>query len=142
MASVATYEDTKLILRLYELRREEQMRRARAWFLNSFKATTVEEYQALCSPGSDQDAYFRMLVTYWDMAASFVTSGVLHQDLFLEGGNELLFVWEKMKFLVPTWRPFMGNPKYLTSLEAVAQAAVDRKKRPDPDSPAAGLGES
>jgi hypothetical protein len=133
MASVATYEDANLILRLFELRREEQMRRARAWFLNSFNATTVEEYQALCPPGSDQDAYFRMLVTYWDMAASFVTSGVLHQDLFLESGNELLFVWEKMKFLVPAWRGFMGNPKFLSSLETVAQAAVQRMNRADPN---------
>jgi hypothetical protein len=139
MASVATYEDANLILRLFELRREEQMRRARAWFLNSFNATTVEEYQALCPPGSDPDAYFRMLVTYWDMAASFVTSGVLHQDLFLESGNELLFVWEKMKFLVPAWRGFMGNPKFLSSLEAVAQAAVQRMNRADPNAHATWL---
>jgi hypothetical protein len=139
MASVATYEDANLILRLFELRREEQMRRARAWFLNSFNATTVEEYQALCPPGSDPDSYFRMLVTYWDMAASFVTSGVLHQDLFLESGNELLFVWEKMKFLVPAWRGFMGNPKFLSSLETVAQAAVQRMNRADPNAHATWL---
>ena len=73
------------------------------------------------------------------MAASFVTSGVLHQDLFLESGNELLYVWEKMKFLVPAWRGFMGNPKFLSSLETVAQAAVQRMNRADPNAHATWL---
>lgn len=132
MANVPTYDDANLILKLYELRREERIRSARDWFSKSFTATTVEEFQALCPPGSEPEAYFRMVVTYWDMAASFVASGVLHQELFLESGGELLFVWTKMKFLVPAWRAFVGNPKYLSNLETVAQAAVERMNRADP----------
>jgi hypothetical protein len=133
MADVATYEDANLILRLYELRREERIRKARAWFGQSFTAKTVEEFQAQCPPGSEEDAYFRMLVTYWDMAASLVTSGVLNQDLFLESGRELLYVWEKAKFLVPAWRGFVGDPNFLSSLEKVAQAAIVYMNRANPN---------
>lgn len=132
MTNVPTYDDAKLILRLYELRREERLRQAREWFSKGFTASTLEEFQTQCAPGSEPEAYFRMVVTYWDMAASFVTSGVLHEDLFLESGGELLYVWEKMKFLVPAWRGYMGNPKYLSSLETVAGAAVARMNRADP----------
>jgi hypothetical protein len=133
MTNVATYEDANLILRLYELRREEKLRKARAWFGESFTANTVEEFQAQCPPGSDADAYFRMLVTYWDMAASLVTSGVLNQDLFLESGRELLYVWEKAKFLVPAWRGYVGDPNFLSSLEKVAQAAIAFMNRANPN---------
>jgi len=133
MENVATYEDANLILRLYELRREDKMRKARAWFQESFTASTVEEFQAQCPPGSEGDAYFRMLVTYWDMAASFVTSGVMHRDLFLESGRELLYVWEKAKFLVPAWRAFVGDPNFLLSLEKLAQAAIAYMNRANPD---------
>lgn len=84
-------------------------------------------------PGSEGDAYFRMLVTYWDMAASLVTSGVLNHDLFLESGRELLYVWEKAKFLVPAWRGFVGDPNFLSSLEKIAQAAIVYMNRANPN---------
>jgi len=45
--------------------------------------------------GSDQNAYFRMVGTYWDMAASFVVKGILHEDLFFENSGEMLIVWKK-----------------------------------------------
>ena len=121
-----TYDDVHLILRLYELRREEKMRQARAWFASSFKVRTLEEYTALCPPGSDQDAYFRMVVTYWDMVASFITAGVLNEDLFFQSGNELLFVWERVRDLVPVWRDRLKNPSIAKNLETVAQSFIKR----------------
>ena len=83
----------------------------------------------VATPGSQENTYFRMVVSYWDMAASFVTSGVLNQDLFLETNGELLFVWEKIKAAVPDMRANNKNPKYLHNLEAVGNAAI---KRMDP----------
>ena len=93
MESPATYEDVNLVLRLYELRREDRLRKARAWFGQSFKVRTLDEFNQLCPVGSDENAYFRMVVTYWEMTASFITSGVLNQNLFFQSGRELLFVW-------------------------------------------------
>ncbi|MBL0159849.1 MAG: hypothetical protein IPP47_22520 [Bryobacterales bacterium] len=74
----ATYEDANLILRLYEERREEKLRAARAWFVGECKPQSLADWQAKCPPGSGMNANYRMVTSYWEMAASFVTSGVLH----------------------------------------------------------------
>jgi hypothetical protein len=118
-----THNDVDVILKLYDLRREDRMRKARGWMFG-YKATNVEEHRAVCPPGSDQDAYYRMVTSYWDMAASFVTSGAVNQDLFLQNAGELLFVWEKAKGTIADTRKAMGNPKYLSNLETIAQALI------------------
>lgn len=114
-----TYDDANLILRLYELRREERMRQARAWFAAHFKARTWDEFQALAPPGSEPHASFRMVVSYWDMAASFVTNGVLHKELFFESGRELLLVWERLRPVLPEIRARYQDAHYLAHLEQV-----------------------
>ncbi len=124
----ATYEDANLILRLYELRREEKLRQARDWFGMNFGATTAEECMALIPPGSKENAYFRMVISYWEMAASFVTSGVLNQELFLENSGELMFVWERVRELVPQMRAMFKNPEAWKNLETVGNAAIERFK--------------
>ena len=86
----------------------------------------------LCPPGSEQDAYFRMVVTYWEMVASFITSGVLHQELFLQSGQELLFVWEKIRDILPEWRTAYGNPKLMANVETVSKSAIEFVNRGDP----------
>ena len=73
-----THHDVDVILKLYELRREDRMRKARGW-LAGYKAGTAEEHRAACPPGSDQDSYFRMVTSYWDMAAAFVTSEAVNK---------------------------------------------------------------
>ncbi len=116
----ATYDDVTLILRLYELRREERMRRARAWFAQSFRARDMQELTTLCPQGSEENASFRMVLSYWDMVASFITSGVLHQELFFQSGSELLMVWEKTKNLMGPFREMIKNPNVAKNLETVA----------------------
>jgi len=118
----ATYDDANLCLRLYELRREETMRKARNWFA-AFSAKTPADFPA---PGTPENAYLRMVTSYWDMAASFVTSGVLNEELFMQTNGELLFVWEKVRELVPQVRAQNKNPNYLKNLETVGAAAIKR----------------
>ena len=136
MAEHATYDDVNLILKLYELRREAKMREARAWF-GTFKAGTMEEFNALCPPGSEHNAYFRMVTSYWEMVASFVTGGVLNGDLFYESGRELLFVWEKIRDLVPIFRETFKNPTLQKNMEAVAKLTIDKMNQESPDAYAA-----
>jgi len=121
MERQATYDDVNLILRLYELRREAKLRHAREWYARSFKASTMEQFSELCPLGSDNNAYFRMVVSYWEMVASFITSGVLHADLFFQSGGELAFSFEKVRDLLPALRQAFQNPNYLKNLEAVAE---------------------
>ena len=131
MDTQATYDDVKLIMRLYEMRREEKLREARQWFAK-FNARTWAEKNELCPPGSEQDAYFRMVVTYWEMVASFITAGVLHQELFLQSGQELLFVWEKIRDILPEWRSAYGNPKLMGNVETVSKSAIEFMNRGNP----------
>ena len=100
MSGCATYDDVSLVLRLYELRRESRMREARRWFMRNFKAKTLADQQKLCEPGSDEAEYFNMVVTYWDMAASFIVAGVLRRELFFESNRELLVVWQRIQGFV------------------------------------------
>ena len=113
----ATYQDAEIILRLYDLRREERLRAARAWFAGNFAAQSLAAAVEKYPPGSDHNAYFRMVGSYWDMAASFVVRGILHEELFFESNAEMIVVWEKMKDLVADLRNVRKNPTLFRNLE-------------------------
>ena len=123
-AAKATFDDVELILKLYDMRREPRLREARRWFTGSFKARTLEDFNALCPAGSEQQASYRMFTTYWDMVASFITSGVLNEELFFQSGRELLFCWERVRDLVPILRDQYKNPLELKNLETAATAYI------------------
>jgi hypothetical protein len=121
----ATYDDANLILRLYEMRREEKMRAARNWFVSNFKCKTMADMQALCPPGSEPNAYFRQVASYWDMAGSFVNSGVLNGDLFFANTREILLTWERMRPVIVEVRAAFKDPTYLGNLEKAGQACAE-----------------
>ena len=98
------------------------MREARAWFGSKFRASTIEEFNQLCPPGSEENASFRMVVSYWDMVASFVTSGVLSEELFFETGRELLLVWTRVKHWLPQARELNKDPFQFRNLETVGNS--------------------
>src|ERR1019366_10675810 len=125
----ATYDDANLILRLYELRRDEKLRKAREWFATNFVASSEEDILRIAPPGSQENAYMRMVISYWEMVASFITSGVLNQDLFFQSGRELLFVWERIRDLLPAMREAYKDPTYLVNFEKVATAYIEYLKR-------------
>ena len=134
MHSRPTYDDASLVLKLYDMRREERLRKARAWFAGNFKnVTTIEQFQKACAPGTDENASFRMTTTYWDMAASFVTSGVLNEALFYESGRELLFVWERVKDYVAAFREANNDRIYLKNLEVVGNSFGNRFRTASPE---------
>jgi hypothetical protein len=120
----ATYDDVTLILKLYEMRRDEKLRAARAWFSANFKAKTLEEWQKLCPGGSEANASFRMVTTYWDMVGSFVAVGVLHAELFYQTGRELLFCYERVRDMLPELREHYKNPSELKNLETTARGFI------------------
>ena len=125
MKSPATYEDANLILKLYDLRREPRLRDARKWFGGAPQFQSREEWLKLVPPGSDENASYRMVVTYWEMAASLVASGVLNAELFYASNLEMLFVWEKIRLLIPEVRAAQRNPKLYRNLEQVATEFLD-----------------
>ena len=125
MVTRPTYDDANLILNLYEMRREERMREARAWFTAHFRPKKWEELATLVPPGSTENASFRMVISYWDMVASFIVTGVLNKELFFQSGRELLFTWERVRDLLPSIRQANGNPLEMKNLEAIAGEYID-----------------
>jgi hypothetical protein len=116
----ATFDDVNLILRLYEMRREPRMREARLWFAANFKARTLQELTTLCPPGSEPNASYRMVTSYWEMVGSFITDGVLNSELFYKSGRELLFVYARLRHVLPAIREKFENPSELKNLEVAA----------------------
>lgn len=114
--SVSTYEDAQLVLRLYELRREEKLRAARDWYRTKFFPQSFEDVQAVLSPANPDNVSWRMVTSYWDMAASFAAHGVLHAELFLESSTEMLLVWSRLEDFIPRLRQEYG-PRILANVE-------------------------
>ncbi len=112
--------DAELLLRLYDLRREEKLRRARQWVAGKFHADSLEMFEQVAPRGSEEDAYIRMVWSYWDMAASLVNHGLIKEDLFFENTSEFWVIWEKVKPLVPLLRKARKNPLFLRNLETLS----------------------
>lgn len=133
MISQPTYDDANLILRLYEMRREDRMREARAWFTAHFRPKQWEELATLVPPGSGENASFRMVISYWDMVAGFIVSGVLSKELFFQSGRELLLVFERMRAVLPGIREAYQDPSYLANLERVGLDYAAHLQAQSPD---------
>jgi hypothetical protein len=129
-----TYEDANLILRLYELRREEKMRAAREWFVKNARFSSYDEMLKACPPGSQENAYFRQVTSYWEMVASFVNAGVLHHELFFQSGREMLLVWVRVGKLAPALREAYRDKTAWKNLETVAGQFIEWMSRNDPES--------
>ena len=132
-----TQQDAELILRLYDLRREDKMRAARDWFVKNARLATLDEFRNLCPPGSQENAYFRQVTSFWDMAASFVTSGLLDPELFFQSNRELLLVWTRVQGVAMAYREAMKDPTAFRNIEAVARQFISWMDRQHPEMHAA-----
>ncbi len=131
-AAQATYDDANLVLRLYDLRREEKLREARAWFVGNFKPKSMADIDQLCPPGSENNARMRQVASYWDMAASLVTAGVLNPELFFASNREMLVVAVRFRPVLAAIRTAFKDPSFLKNLETVAQQFSDHLDKVGP----------
>ena len=113
--------NAQLLLQIYDLRREERLRAARAWLLPGFAAGSMKEFIELYPPGTDHNAYFRQVVTYWDMVAAIVNRGMVDEDLFYETTGEALLTWLRVREVALEMREARKNPLYLRNLETLAE---------------------
>jgi hypothetical protein len=119
-------EEANLILKLYELRREETMRGARDWYFREFHPKTMADFNAaIMGPHS---GHLRMVVSYWDMAASFVNHGAISMDFFNDCNGEHIGVFMKVEALLPEIRTFIG-PNFAMNLEKLIDATPDGRAR-------------
>ncbi|HEY8562326.1 MAG TPA: hypothetical protein VIL74_18260 [Pyrinomonadaceae bacterium] len=117
--------DVMAILKLYELRREPEMRRARQWYFSQFAPQSAMDIVALFRGGERASANFRMVASYWDMASSFVLNGAIDEKLFFDSGTEHIFVYAKIEPFLAEFRQIIQEPDYLIHLEKLAVKAPD-----------------
>jgi hypothetical protein len=119
-------EEAGLILKLYDLRREEMMRQAREWYFREFNPQSIADFQAAMF--SEHSGHLRMVVTYWDMAATLVNRGAIGLELFNDANGEHLGVFAKIELLLKEIRAVMA-PTFAANLEKLVDATPDGRKR-------------
>jgi hypothetical protein len=120
MAKKPGYEDAGLILKLYDLRREPEMRKARQWWLATFWPESADDFlKVIGVSGTQENNWFRQVLGYWGIVASFVDQGILNEKLFLQPSfsGELFFILAKSRQFLPELRERMKNPDLMVNLE-------------------------
>ena len=120
------FESAQLNLQLFDLRREPVLREARAWFLLDFHPQDLAEFVAAIS--GERNASIRMVLGYWDMAASLVTTGAIDAHAFLAAHNEIYGTFSKIQPFLDELRTASGEPDFCKHIEAVLNT--------DPNAPA------
>lgn len=111
-SSLATPADAEIILKLYDLRREELMRKARAWVIGEFWPSTADEYfNTAMNPADPHNAYVRQVIGYWEMAAALVLHGTVSAELFVDCNNEGFFLLAKFEPILEGIRE--RNPMFM-----------------------------
>jgi hypothetical protein len=121
--------DVIAILKLYEMRSESLMREARAWFFTEFAPQSGKDIVRLMLSGQKQSAFYRMVVSHWDVAASFVNNGGIDEKLFLEGNTEHIVVFAKLQPFISEVRETIGEPDYVANLERLVMRVPDIERK-------------
>lgn len=119
-------ESADLILKLYDLRREAEMRAARKWIISFFPESAADIMRTMVA--EETSGYFRMVTSYWDMAASFVNHGAIDEEMFNDTAGEHVLVFAKIEPFLEEIRQTMGSPKYLKNLETLVMKMPDAKE--------------
>jgi hypothetical protein len=118
-------EEAGLILKLYELRREETMRKARDWYFREFNPQSMADFNTAML--GEHSGHLRMVVSYWDMAAALVNNGAISPELFNDSNGEHLAVFSKIEPLLSEIRAFA--PQFAANVEKLIDAMPEGRKR-------------
>jgi hypothetical protein len=117
--------EADLILKLYELRREPVMREARGWFA-TFNPKSIDDITNVLT--SDKSGYYRMVTSYWDMAASLVNNGAIDAQMFNDANGEHVFIYAKVEPFLDDIRA-QGNRQFLVHLEKLVKEMPNIEER-------------
>jgi hypothetical protein len=132
MAKKATAQDALVVMQLYDLRREAEMRKARHWWTVEFWPSNADDFVKVANafPGQE-NAWLRQVGGYWDMGASLVLHGAVNEDLFLQPGisGEMFFIFAKIYPFLKEIRQKMSNPDLFRNIEKVATGSKFARNR-------------
>ena len=128
---MATPADAEIVLKLYELRRETVMREARRYVSWEFWPTTVEEFKEIHKPSNPKNAYWRQVISFWEMVAQLPLHGAVDTELFLATQGEALFIRAKFAEISQeaTGNPFMPSTLKLIESNEKARAQFEVTKK-------------
>ena len=132
MAKKPTAIDAQLVLHLYELRREPELRKARSWWIGEFWPQSAEDFMKVAGAmGSQENNWLRQVVGYWSMASSFVLLGTLNEEMFIQPAvsGEMLFVFAKVQPFLKELREKMGDPQMFANIEKVSTGSKFARER-------------
>jgi hypothetical protein len=124
-----TAADADIVMKLYDLRREAEMRKARNWYANADFSSWEAVQKVMMGWGTPENAWLRQNLTYWENAASLVLRGVVNQDLFFDWNGEILFTFVKIKPYLKQIRGASGNDEFMEKTEKLFNSTSALKKR-------------
>ena len=132
MGKKASAKDAELVLKLYELRREPELRKARNWWLWEFSPRNADDFLKVANAsGTQENNWLRQVGGCWSMAASFVLQGALNEELFLQpaASGEMFFVFAKVQPFLKELREKIGDPHLFGNIEKVIAGSKFGRER-------------
>ena len=126
----ADHGDAQIVLRLYDFRREAQMREARKFIVGEWWPQNIDDVLKVANTfGSLENQHFRQVYSFWEMASSLVHRGALNGDLFDDWSNELYFCFAKLKPFLKQLREVTGSPKMYSNIERITQRTPESQEK-------------
>jgi len=132
MGKKASAKDAELILKLYELRREAELRKARNWWLWEFSPRNADDFLKVANAsGTQENNWLRQGGSYWGMAAALVRQGMLDEELFLRPAcsGEMFFMFAKVYPFITELREKLGDPEVFLDVEKVVMGTKWGRER-------------
>jgi hypothetical protein len=132
MSKKATATDAQLVMQLYDLRREPEMRKARSWWLGEFWPQNADDFLKVAwAMGTQENNWLRQVGGYWSMATAFVLQGALNEELFIQPAvcGEMFFVFAKVQPFLKELREKMGDPHLFGNIEKVITGSKFGRER-------------
>jgi hypothetical protein len=126
-----TAADAELILKLYDLRREPELRKARHWWVVTFSPQSADDFMKVSAAfGTPENNWLRQVTGYWGIAASLVNRGALNRELFLEPSfcGEMVLIYAKVKPFLKELRERMKNPQLLMGIESLIMSSKSSRE--------------
>jgi len=129
---MASHHDAEIVLKLYDLRREEVMRKARNFMSTQFWPKSGSEVVKLMQDfGSENNAYFRQVTSFWDMATTLVHRGAVDPDLFSDWSGEMFFIFAKLHPYLDEVRKQMDAPQWMGNIIKFIESRPENKTKFD-----------
>jgi hypothetical protein len=132
MPKKPTPADAELLLKLYDLRREAEIRKARNWWLVDFWPDNANDVMKVAhAMGTQENNWFRQVAGYWELAASLVVHGTVNETLFLEPAfsGEMFLIFAKLHPFLQDVREKMQNPRMLANIEKIVMKSKATRER-------------